>query len=70
MDSESAAQGGRYKDVPYFNGGLFQEIDPVELTSGEVLLLMHAANEDWGKVQPAIFGSLFESSMGKEEKQE
>jgi type II restriction/modification system DNA methylase subunit YeeA len=68
MNSESAAQGGRYRDVPYFNGGLFQEIDPVELTSGEVLLLMHAANEDWGRVQPAIFGSLFESSMGKEER--
>jgi len=68
MNSERAAQGGRYRNVPYFNGGLFQEIDPVELTGGEVLLLMHAANEDWGKVQPAIFGSLFESSMGKEER--
>jgi SAM-dependent methyltransferase len=68
MNSEHAAQGGRYREVRYFNGGLFQEIDPVELTGGEVLLLMHAANEDWGKVQPAIFGSLFESSMGKEER--
>ena len=68
MNSEHAARGGRYRDVPYFNGGLFQQIDPVELTGGEVLLLIDAGNEDWGKVQPAIFGSLFESSMGKEER--
>jgi N-6 DNA Methylase len=68
MNSEHAARGGRYRDVPYFNGGLFQQIDPVELNGGEVLLLIDAGNEDWGKVQPAIFGSLFESSMGKEER--
>jgi len=68
MNTDRSAQGGRYKNVPYFNGGLFQEIDPVELTSGEVLLLIHAAREDWGKVQPAIFGSLFQSSLLKEER--
>jgi type II restriction/modification system DNA methylase subunit YeeA len=68
MNMESPAHGGRYKDVPYFNGGLFQHIDPVELTSGEVLLLMHAAEEDWGKVQPAVFGSLFQSSMDQKER--
>jgi len=68
MNTDRSAQGGRYKNVPYFDGGLFQEIDPVELTSGEVLLLIHAAGEDWGKVQPAIFGSLFQSSMEKEER--
>ena len=68
MNTERSAQGGRYKDVPYFNGGLFQEIDPVELTSGEVLLLIQAADEDWEKVQPAVFGSLFQSSMDQKER--
>ncbi len=68
MNTERSAQGGRYKDVPYFNGGLFKEIDPVELTSGEVLLLMQAADEDWGKVQPAVFGALFQSSMDQKER--
>jgi type II restriction/modification system DNA methylase subunit YeeA len=68
MNTERRAQGGRYKDVPYFNGGLFQKTDPVELNSGETLLLMHAAEEDWSKVQPAIFGSLFQSSMDKKER--
>src|SRR5271165_6926392 len=68
MNTERSPQGGRYKDVPYFNGGLFEEIEPVELTSGEVLLLMQAADEDWGKVQPAVFGSLFQSSMDQKER--
>lgn len=68
MNSERSAQGGRYKDVPYFNGGLFKEIDPMELTSGEILLLMQAADEDWGKVQPAVFGSLFQNSMDQKER--
>jgi hypothetical protein len=68
MNTEGPARGGRYKDVPYFNGGLFQKIDPVELTGGEVLLLMEAANEDWGRVQPAVFGSLFQSSMDQRER--
>ncbi|HEY1937653.1 MAG TPA: DNA methyltransferase [Candidatus Angelobacter sp.] len=68
MNSERSAQGGRYKDVPYFNGGLFKEIDPMELTSGEILLLMQAADEDWAKVQPAVFGSLFQNSMDQKER--
>jgi type II restriction/modification system DNA methylase subunit YeeA len=68
MNTERSAQGGRYKDVPYFNGGLFEQIEPVELTSGEVLLLRQAAEEDWGKVQPAVFGSLFQSSMDQKER--
>ena len=68
MNTAQPASGGRYRDVPYFNGGLFQQIDPVELTGGEVLLLMQAADEDWEKVQPAVFGSLFQSSMDQKER--
>jgi hypothetical protein len=68
MNSAEPARGGRYRNVPYFNGGLFQQIDPVELTTGEVLLLIQAADEDWGKVQPAVFGSLFQSSMERQER--
>ena len=29
---------------------------------------MQAADEDWGKVQPAVFGSLFQSSMDQKER--
>jgi hypothetical protein len=65
MDSERAARGGRFKDVDYFNGGLFATVDPIELQSDELRLLKEAAAENWGQVAPPIFGTLFQSSMDK-----
>lgn len=55
-----------YKNIPFFNGGLFDKVEPVELTHKEIHLLYEASAEDWGKVRPSIFGSIFESSMGKD----
>ena len=66
MNTPSSARGGRFQKVRYFNGGIFSIIDPIELNSEEIDLLIEAANEQWDKVQPAIFGTLFEGSMGKE----
>lgn len=65
MNTRERPSGGRYRDVPYFNGGIFEVIDPVELNSGDILELKSAAVENWAKVQPAIFGTLFQSSMGE-----
>ena len=56
------------RDVPYFNGGIFSTVDPLSLNGNELDLLSMAAAEKWSKVEPAIFGSLFESSMGKTER--
>lgn len=63
-----APQDSYYHNVPYFNGGIFSKIEPIRLTRREVELLLEAATEPWSKVEPAIFGGLFESSMGKEER--
>jgi hypothetical protein len=68
MNTKGGAKGGRYKGVRYFNGGLFAIVDPVDLTEEELDLLALAATENWSKVQPAIFGTLFEGSMDKEER--
>lgn len=68
MNSPNPARGGKFKSVRYFNGGIFQVIDPIELKPDEIDLLTVAAKEDWSKVQPPIFGTLFQSSMGKEER--
>ncbi len=68
MNKEAPARGGRYKNVRYFNGGVFQVIEPVELLPDEIDLLLSASSEDWSKVQPPIFGTLFQSSMGKEKR--
>lgn len=66
--SRSAPNNSRYRDVPYFNGGIFKKIEPIALSEGEIDLLMKASAERWSKIEPAIFGALFESSMGQEER--
>jgi len=68
MNNPKMARGGRFKNVDYFDGGLFAQIDSIDLTNNELNLLAEAASEDWSKVQPPIFGALFEGSMGKEDR--
>jgi type II restriction/modification system DNA methylase subunit YeeA len=68
MNSREAAHGGRYKDIPYFNGGLFAEPALLELHDQELVLLRRAADFNWTKVQPEIFGTLLEHSMEDEER--
>jgi type II restriction/modification system DNA methylase subunit YeeA len=68
MNSPSHAHGGRYKDVRYFNGGLFATVKPIDLLRREVDLMAEASSENWSKVKPAIFGTLFQDSMDKDER--
>jgi len=68
MNSTEPAQGGRYKDVPYFNGGLFKTIEPIDLKKKELGFLQEASKTDWSKVNPAIFGTIFQQSMDEEER--
>ncbi|MFL5760262.1 MAG: class I SAM-dependent DNA methyltransferase [Thermomicrobiales bacterium] len=49
--------------IARFNGGLFAESDPVDLTARELADLAKAADLDWAKVEPAIFGTLFERAL-------
>jgi hypothetical protein len=68
MNNPKPAGGGRFKGVRYFNGGLFAVVEPIDLAKDELELLYSAAQEDWSKVNPAIFGTLFEGSMDKKER--
>jgi hypothetical protein len=69
MASDEPARAGRFEDVNYFNGGLFEVVDPIELKRPEAYRLHDAARyNDWGKVRPEIFGTLFQDSMDKEER--
>ena len=67
MASQTPSRGGRFKDVAYFNGGLFEVVDPVELNEADLHLLKKATEENWRKVHPAILGTIFQESMGSEE---
>lgn len=53
----------KYNHITYFNGGIFKKTDAVELSFDEVELLYDASKQNWEKVRPSIFGSLFEGSM-------
>lgn len=54
---------------PYVNGGLFEEFLPIAAFNSKMRsILLEASALDWGKISPAIFGSLFQSVMNPEER--
>ncbi len=65
MNSKKEANGGRFKGVRYFNGGLFSTITPVELEKSELEALYRLGYDyRWEKVRPSIFGTIFERAIG------
>lgn len=71
MNNPVPANGGRFKSVRYFNGGVFSAVEPVELRRSELELIGAkggAATKDWSKVNPSIFGTLFQHSMDEKER--
>lgn len=51
------------ESIPWFNGGLFKQIDVPPLTTEDVVQLLDAARMDWGAIEPAILGTLFERGL-------
>lgn len=68
MASPNRARAGKFKDIPYFNGGLFKEVDPVILDEHCLTVLKSVADKDWTTVNPSIFGALFEGTMRSTER--
>lgn len=68
MNMPGRTAGGRFAGTPYFNGGLFETITPVEMTADELMAMRTAATTNWAEVRPEIFGTLFETSMDKGER--
>lgn len=60
------ARGGEvgFQEIRHFNGGLFADEDALDLKAAELRVLAEAARLDWSSVEPAIFGTLFERSLG------
>lgn len=56
------------KAVRKFNGGLFAERTAVPLLKEEIGELYEAAKHVWTDVEPAIFGTLLEQALDKEER--
>ncbi len=68
MNRLGTAPAGRYEGVEYFNGGLFEKIIPIELTHFEIEMLFDASKRNWFKVNPAIFGTIFQTALEKGER--
>ena len=54
---------------PYVNGKLFEEIVPIAAFDRQMRdMLLEACAFDWGKISPAIFGSMFQAVMNQTER--
>ncbi len=54
---------------PYVNGKLFEEPLPIASFNSRMHeILLECSTLDWGKISPAIFGSMFQSVMNPEER--
>lgn len=59
----------RLAQFPYVNGKLFEEVLPIAAFDSRMrALLLACCGLDWGKISPAIFGSLFQSVMNPQER--
>ncbi|NCR01200.1 MAG: class I SAM-dependent DNA methyltransferase [Microcystis aeruginosa L211-101] len=54
---------------PYINGKLFEESLPLAAFDSKMrVMLLEACAFDWGKISPAIFGSMFQAVMNPKER--
>jgi SAM-dependent methyltransferase len=62
---ETMRDGGLFgvDAVPWFNGGLFAQVNVPPLADADVLALKAASALDWSAIDPSIFGTLFERGL-------
>jgi len=58
-----------YSEFPYVNGSLFTKRTRTAVFNEEMRnILLECSNLDWGKISPAIFGSMFQSAMDSDKR--
>jgi len=62
---EAMAEGTTFGPcvIRHFNGDLFGEVEVLELLPVEIEQIGRAADLDWGKIDPSIFGTFFERGL-------
>jgi len=62
---EAMREGGSFgaDEIPWFNGGLFDDAEVVELRPDDIEKLLEVNQYDWANVEPSIFGTLFERTL-------
>jgi hypothetical protein len=58
-------EGGEldFDDIPWFNGGLFEDDHVIPLKPGDIDDLYKAAKRHWDQIDPSILGTLFERGL-------
>lgn len=52
-----------YDEVPWFNGGLFDDAPALPLEADDIGIIQRAAALDWAEIDPSILGTLFERGL-------
>ncbi len=47
-------------EIAFFDGGLFADVEAIEIDSDNLAVLRTADDLDWSAIEPSIFGTLFE----------
>jgi len=65
-----ASGGGMFgvERIDWFNGGLFDSAEVLTLTTPEIGLLVEVGHLDWSRIEPAIFGTLFERGLDPDQR--
>lgn len=66
----STKGGGLFgvEEIDWFDGGLFDSAEALPLTGTEITTLLEVSRLNWAKIEPAIFGTLFERGLDPEQR--
>ncbi|MGA2514561.1 MAG: DNA methyltransferase [Candidatus Limnocylindrales bacterium] len=54
--------------IEWFNGGLFDDAEVIELEPAEMATIGRVSKLDWSQIEPAIFGTLFERGLDPDQR--
>ncbi len=68
--AKMSQDGGLFgtEEIDWFNGGLFESADVIALTGTEITTLVEVSKLNWAKIEPAIFGTLFERGLDPDQR--
>ena len=60
-----AKKGGKvgFTQIDWFNGGIFDNDDALQLTKTDIKTALAAADRNWSNIDPSIMGTLFERGL-------
>jgi hypothetical protein len=63
-------RGGLFgaEEIAWFNGGLFDSNEALQLTGTEIKTLLEVSRLNWALIEPAIFGTLFERGLDPDQR--